>query len=48
MMNTMPVTTALVGTAFRGTILVASQQAPLPTVDIGATVGQLSLSLGGR
>jgi phosphoribosyl 1,2-cyclic phosphodiesterase len=42
------VTTALVGTAFRGTILVASQHAPLPTVEVGASAGQISLSLGGR
>lgn len=39
---------ALAGTAFQGTILVASQDAPLPTVDIGRGPGQLSLPLGGR
>jgi phosphoribosyl 1,2-cyclic phosphodiesterase len=42
------VTAALLGTPFRGTILVASQHAPLPTVEIGAAAGQLSLPLGGR
>jgi phosphoribosyl 1,2-cyclic phosphodiesterase len=42
------VTTALQGTAFRGTILVASQHTPLPTVEIGASAGQCSLPLGGR
>jgi phosphoribosyl 1,2-cyclic phosphodiesterase len=42
------VTAALRGTAFRGTILVASQHEPLPTVEIGAAAGQLALPLGGR
>lgn len=39
---------ALAGSAFRGEILVASQDAPLPTVDVGPGLDQLSLALGGR
>jgi phosphoribosyl 1,2-cyclic phosphodiesterase len=42
------VAAALAGTAFRGTILVAAQDSPLPTVDVGPGLGQLSLPLGGR
>ena len=42
------VSRALAGTAFRGTILVASQDEPLPTVDVGRGPGQLSLPLGRR
>ncbi len=38
---------ALAGTAFRGALLVASQHEPLPTVDVGAALAQLSLPLGG-
>jgi len=40
------VSDALAGTAFRGTILVASQHGPLPTVDVGPGLTQLSLPLG--
>jgi phosphoribosyl 1,2-cyclic phosphodiesterase len=39
---------ALAGTAFRGTILVAPQHEPLPTVEVGPGLSQLSLPLGGR
>ena len=39
---------ALAATRFRGALLVAAQDAPLPTVDLGAGPGQLSLSLGRR
>ena len=39
---------ALAGTAFRGTILVAAQHEPLPTVEVGPGLAQLSLPLGGR
>lgn len=42
------VSEALAGTAFRGTILVAAQDVPLPTVDVGRGPGQLSLPLGRR
>jgi phosphoribosyl 1,2-cyclic phosphodiesterase len=38
---------ALRGTAFRGRLLVARQDAPLPAVEVGATVEQLALPLGG-
>ena len=39
---------ALAGTAFRGTLVVASQDEPLPSIEVGAGPGQLSLPLGGR
>jgi phosphoribosyl 1,2-cyclic phosphodiesterase len=39
---------ALAGSAFRGTILVASQDDPGPTVDVGPGLTQLTLPLGGR
>ncbi|HXY68482.1 MAG TPA: MBL fold metallo-hydrolase [Gemmatimonadales bacterium] len=39
---------ALEGTAFRGTLLVATQDAPLPTVEVGAGLEQLALPLGRR
>ena len=39
---------ALVGTAFRGQLLVARQDAPLPAVEVGAEMEQLSLLLRGR
>jgi len=39
---------ALVGTAFRGALVVASQNEPLPTLDVGSGLGQLSLPLGRR
>lgn len=39
---------ALAATAFRGTLLVATQDRPLPTVDVGPGLTQLSLPLGGR
>ena len=42
------VSQALAGTAFRGAILVAAQDVPLPTVDVGRGPGQLSLPLGRR
>lgn len=42
------VAAALADTAFRGTILVAPQGEPLPTVDVGPGLSQLSLPLGGR
>jgi phosphoribosyl 1,2-cyclic phosphodiesterase len=42
------VAAALAATAFRGTLLVAAQDEPLPTVDVGPGLGQLSLPLGGR
>ena len=39
---------ALAATRFRGALLVAAQDAPLPTVDLGGGPGQLSLALGRR
>ena len=42
------VSQALAGTEFRGTILVAEQDVPLPTVDVGRGPGQLSLPLDRR
>ena len=39
---------ALKGTAFRGKLLVARQEAPLPTVEVGTELEQLSLPLRGR
>lgn len=39
---------ALAGTAFRGTVLVALQNEPLPTVEVGPGLAQISLPLGGR
>lgn len=41
------VAAALSGTAFRGTLLVAAQDRPLPTVDVGPGLRQLTLPLGG-
>lgn len=38
---------ALAGTAFRGRLLVARQDAPLPAVEVGAALEQLALPLGG-
>jgi phosphoribosyl 1,2-cyclic phosphodiesterase len=38
---------ALKGTAFRGRLLVARQDAPLPAVEVGATLEQLALPLRG-
>ena len=42
------VAAALAGTAFRGRLLVAEQEAPLPAVEVGAELEQLSLNLRGR
>ncbi len=39
---------ALRGTAFRGRLLVARQDAPLPAVEVGAELEQLALPLRGR
>ena len=39
---------ALVGTAFRGRLLVARQNEPLPAVEVGAELEQLALPLRGR
>jgi len=39
---------ALRGTAFRGRLLVARQDAPLPAVEVGADLEQLALPLRGR
>lgn len=39
---------ALARSAFRGTLLVATQDAPLPTVEVGGEMDQLSLALGRR
>jgi len=40
---------ALKGTAFRGRLLVARQDAPLPALEVGAELEQLALPLpGGR
>ena len=39
---------ALAGTAFRGTLLVARQDEPLPAVEVGADLEQLALPLRGR
>ena len=39
---------ALKPTAFRGKLLVATQDAPLPTVEVGAELEQLALPLRGR
>jgi len=39
---------ALKGTRFRGRLLVARQDAPLPPVEVGATLEQLALPLRGR
>lgn len=39
---------ALEGTAFRGRLVVAKQDAPLPAMEVGATLEQLALPLGSR
>jgi phosphoribosyl 1,2-cyclic phosphodiesterase len=39
---------ALEGTAFRGRLMIARQDAPLPPVEVGASLEQLALALPGR